>query len=155
MPLPDATTDFGEIVPPMLWTRRNRVVSDGAERTTVVVVVTGAPVVVVGFGLPAVVDAVALGNDETFGCADFEPLPAAKLATATIRMIRTQAAATIAIRAPGPLAVPGVATIATTLPPGSTAPTHGAGRRVAVEALGLVFPVRRESVHAHSEARDG
>jgi hypothetical protein len=135
----------------MLCTSWRCVVSDGGECT--VVVVTAGWVVVVALGVLAVVDAPPWGDDETdegrVRSADFEPLPAARLATATTPTTRTQAAATIAIRALGPLAVPGVATIATTLPSGSRS-----ARRAPIAAA-VTAPVAGEPSEAKRDGRVG
>jgi len=116
IPCPDATTDFGEMVPPMLCASSSRVVSDGGELGVVVVV--GARVVVVGFA-PAVVDVDVPVEAVGAGFAESEPPSAARLAIATPATISTQTAAMTAIRAPGRNDRPGGTTIAATLPVGS------------------------------------
>jgi hypothetical protein len=147
MPFPDATTDFGEIVPPMLWASCSRVVSEGGWRT---VVVADARVVVVAFGRLSVVFVVArVDEDDTFASDDFEPPPAARVTTATTRTTATQAAATTVRRAPGPLAGPGVATIAPTLPRGSGRSSPGVDHRTARTGCDGCYLLWRESPQDH------
>jgi hypothetical protein len=115
-PWPDATTDFGEMVPPTLCTCCNRVVSDGRELTLVVgvsvVVVRGVELVEVG-GL-VLVGLVELAPSAVVMdvAADGVPLPPARLANATAATVTTHAAATNPTRAPVPSALPGLTTIA-------------------------------------------